>query len=128
MPSAQSFASIGWPSRLWCCLPHWAPPRLLRTCQNRSHARQQTSHRRHGNRRGSKDRLALQSRVDTGATTSSLHVEDYVIEDEAEEMADNVGRKIRFRMKNHDGESEWLESKIAKSLRRQNLGRSRRAL
>jgi len=58
--------------------------------------------------------LLFKARVDTGATTSSLHVEDYVIEDEAEEMVDNVGRKIRFRMKNHDGESEWIESKIAK--------------
>ncbi len=58
--------------------------------------------------------LHFKARVDTGATTTSLNVEDYVIEDEAEEMVDNVGRKIRFRMKNHDGDSEWLESKIAK--------------
>jgi hypothetical protein len=57
--------------------------------------------------------LLFKARVDTGATTSSLHVEDYVIKDEAEKMVDNVGRKIRFRMKNHDGESEWMESKIA---------------
>lgn len=58
--------------------------------------------------------LLFKARVDTGATSSSLHVEDYVIEDEAEEMSDNVGKKIRFRIKNHDGESEWLESKIAR--------------
>ncbi len=58
--------------------------------------------------------LLFKARVDTGATTSSLNVEDYVIEDKAEEMVDNVGKKIRFRIKNHEGESEWLESKIAK--------------
>ena len=57
--------------------------------------------------------LLFKARVDTGATTSSLHVEQYIIENEAEKMADNVGKKIRFRMKNHDGESEWLESRIA---------------
>ena len=57
--------------------------------------------------------LLFRARVDTGATTSSLHVEEFYIEDEAERMEDNVGKKIRFRMKNQDGESEWLESKIA---------------
>jgi hypothetical protein len=58
--------------------------------------------------------LLFKARVDTGATTSSLHIEDYVIKDEAEKMVDNVGRKIRFRIKSHDGESKWMESKIAK--------------
>jgi hypothetical protein len=58
--------------------------------------------------------LLFKARVDTGATTSSLHVEDYVIKDEAKKMVDNVGRKIRFRIKNYDGESKWMESKIAK--------------
>jgi hypothetical protein len=57
--------------------------------------------------------LLFKARVDTGATTSSLHVEDYVIENEAARMVDNVGKNIRFRIKNHDGESEWLKSKIA---------------
>jgi len=57
--------------------------------------------------------LMFPARVDTGATTSSLHVEDCKIEDEASQMAENVGKKIRFRIKNHRGESEWLERKIA---------------
>lgn len=57
--------------------------------------------------------IQFRARVDTGATSSSVHVEEYVIEDEAPEMADNVGKKIRFRITNQDGESEWLESKIA---------------
>ncbi len=57
--------------------------------------------------------LLFKARIDTGATTSSLNAEDWVIEDEAEEMADNVGKQIRFRVKNHDGKSEWIESRIA---------------
>ncbi len=57
--------------------------------------------------------LTFPARVDTGATTSSLHVEDCKIEDEASQMAENVGKMIRFRIKNHRGESEWLERKIA---------------
>ena len=57
--------------------------------------------------------LLFKARVDTGATTSSLHVEEFIIEDEAERMEDNVGKTIRFRLKNKDGESEWLKSRIA---------------
>jgi len=57
--------------------------------------------------------LLFKARVDTGATTSSLHAEDWVIEDEAEEMTDNVGKQIRFRIKNQNGKSEWIESRIA---------------
>jgi hypothetical protein len=57
--------------------------------------------------------MQFKARVDTGATSSSVHVEEYEIEDAAPEMADNVGKKIRFRITNQVGESEWLESKIA---------------
>jgi len=53
------------------------------------------------------------ARVDTGATTSSLHVEEWEVENGAEHMADNVGRTIRFRIINEQGESEWLQRKIA---------------
>ncbi|QDT00295.1 putative ATP-dependent zinc protease [Adhaeretor mobilis] len=60
----------------------------------------------------------LKSRVDTGAKTCSLHVEEWEIEDEVEnedirkEMKANIGKKIRFRIKSSKGESKWLERKI----------------
>ena len=57
--------------------------------------------------------LIFPARVDTGATTSSLHVEEAKVVDEASKMTENVGKKIRFRIKNHRGESEWLERRIA---------------
>lgn len=56
--------------------------------------------------------LDFEARVDTGATTTSIHVEEWAIENESERMEENVGKKIRFRMKNHKGESEWLETHI----------------
>lgn len=56
--------------------------------------------------------LDFKARVDTGATTSSLHVEEWKIEDEAESMADNVGKTIRIRLKNHRDESQWITRKI----------------
>ncbi len=56
--------------------------------------------------------LAFKARVDTGATTTSLHVEEWAIENESKVMAENIGKKIRFRMKNHRGESQWMETQI----------------
>ena len=56
--------------------------------------------------------LNFKARVDTGATTTSLHVEEWAIEDESPQMAENIGKKIRIRMKNHKGESQWIETQI----------------
>lgn len=56
--------------------------------------------------------LDFRARVDTGAMTTSIHVEEWAIEDESAEMNENIGKKIRFRMKNHKGESQWLESRV----------------
>ncbi len=56
--------------------------------------------------------LDFRARVDTGAMTTSVHVEEWAIEEESPDMVDNLGKKIRFRMKNHKGKSEWLESRI----------------
>lgn len=56
--------------------------------------------------------LTFPARVDTGATTTSLHVEEWSIEDPSETMAENVGKVIRFCIKNHEGQIEWLERKI----------------
>jgi hypothetical protein len=56
--------------------------------------------------------LEFRARIDTGATTTSIHVEEFEIENESPDMKENVGKKIRFRLKNHLGESDWLERKI----------------
>jgi hypothetical protein len=54
--------------------------------------------------------LEFQARVDTGARSCSLHVEEFVIDDEAESMNDNIGKEIRFRVTNHVGASQWIKS------------------
>lgn len=56
--------------------------------------------------------LEFTARVDTGATTSSIHVEEWKIADQAKEMTKNLGKKIRFLIKNEEGKSKWLERKI----------------
>ena len=56
--------------------------------------------------------LDFKARVDTGATTTSMHVEEWSIEDESPEMANNVGKPIRILVKNHRGESQWINSRI----------------
>jgi hypothetical protein len=57
-------------------------------------------------------KLEFQARVDTGAHTSSLLVEKVLIQDEADVMDDNIGKAIRFKIKNHEGASHWIESII----------------
>ncbi|MEM9354434.1 MAG: RimK/LysX family protein [Planctomycetota bacterium] len=56
--------------------------------------------------------LPLVARVDTGAKTSSIHFEDYSVEGGAERMEDNIGKRIRFRVRNKAGEAVWLEREI----------------
>jgi hypothetical protein len=56
--------------------------------------------------------LDFKARVDTGAASTSVHVEEWAIEDESPTMEENIGKKIRFRIQNHRGESQWLESQI----------------
>lgn len=57
--------------------------------------------------------LTFQARIDTGATRCSLHVVEWVIDDELPAMTDNLGKQIRFRMANRRGQTEWLTRDIA---------------
>lgn len=57
--------------------------------------------------------LPFAARVDTGAHSCSLHAENLEIKNESKKAVDNIGKPIRFLIKNEKGESEWVESKIA---------------
>ena len=57
--------------------------------------------------------ILFQARVDSGAKSCSLHVENIKIDKEGETMADNIGKVIRFQIKNGEGKKHWLESKIS---------------
>ena len=63
--------------------------------------------------------LKFRARVDSGAKSCSLHVEEIRIEDEstkeneAERMSENVGKVIHFQVKNGDKKTHILSSKIA---------------
>lgn len=61
----------------------------------------------------SESEISFAARVDTGATSTSLHVEDVKIENGSKRMVENVGKTIRFRVKNTLGETQWLKRKIA---------------
>ncbi len=52
------------------------------------------------------------ARVDTGATTCSIHYEAIEIEDAAESPQDNVGKRVRILIQNPDGDQEWINTKI----------------
>ena len=57
--------------------------------------------------------LPFPARVDTGATTCSIHYEEIEIEDAAEDPEDNVGKRVRMLIQNPNGEKEWINTKIA---------------
>jgi hypothetical protein len=61
--------------------------------------------------------LAFSARVDTGAKSCSLHVDKIEIENEAADPLQNVGRPIRFLIKNEAGESAWVETEIVGRVR-----------
>jgi len=61
--------------------------------------------------------LTFAARIDTGAKTSSIHTEKWEIKDPAPQPWDNVGKSIRFRIANEEGESEWIETTVASRVR-----------
>ncbi len=56
-------------------------------------------------------KLSFHARVDTGATTCSIHVVKMELDDEAEQKRDNVGKLLRFKVSNRKDEA-WLVAKI----------------
>ncbi|MEM9354435.1 MAG: RimK/LysX family protein [Planctomycetota bacterium] len=56
--------------------------------------------------------LKFEARVDTGAATTSVHVDKVVVEEASPEMKENVGKRVKFRIGNHKGRREWVVKKI----------------
>jgi hypothetical protein len=56
--------------------------------------------------------LPFPARVDTGATTCSIHYEELEIEDAAESPEENIGKRVRILIKNTDGDKGWISTKI----------------
>jgi hypothetical protein len=61
--------------------------------------------------------LPFPARVDTGATSCSIHCEAIKIKDAAPEPKDNVGKPVRILIKNSDGEEQWVKTKIAQRVK-----------
>jgi hypothetical protein len=56
--------------------------------------------------------LPLSARVDTGATSCSIHCEAVEIKDADPDPRVNIGKPVRFLIKHEDGQGEWVEAKI----------------
>lgn len=54
------------------------------------------------------------ARIDTGATSTSLHATDFMIIDGTDDYRDNVGKTINFLTISTDGEYKRMEAEIAK--------------
>jgi hypothetical protein len=61
--------------------------------------------------------LSFPARIDTGAETSSLHVEKIEIQDKTARRTKNVGKSVRFMLKGSDGKSQWVEGIVADAVR-----------
>jgi hypothetical protein len=61
--------------------------------------------------------LPFAARIDTGAKSCSLHVEKWEIKDPERQAVDNIGKSIRFQIKNDEGETEWIETIVAGRVR-----------
>jgi hypothetical protein len=61
--------------------------------------------------------LPFAARIDTGAKSCSLHVEKWEIKDPEKRPVDNIGKSIRFQIKNDEGETEWIETIVAGRVR-----------
>jgi hypothetical protein len=61
--------------------------------------------------------IAFPARIDTGANSCSLHVEELEIIDQVPGRRANIGKKIRFRIQGEDGQSKWIETRIADAVR-----------
>jgi len=61
--------------------------------------------------------LSFAARVDTGATTCSIHAIKWEIEDPVRRPPDNVGKPIRVLIKNEKGDEAWVDSVIASRVR-----------
>jgi hypothetical protein len=61
--------------------------------------------------------IAFPARIDTGANSCSLHVEEMEIINQVPGRRTNIGKKIRFRIQGADGKSEWIETRIADAVR-----------
>jgi hypothetical protein len=56
--------------------------------------------------------VPLPARVDTGATSCSIHCEALEIEDPHPDPRKNIGKPVRFLVKYGESEGKWVESKI----------------
>jgi hypothetical protein len=56
--------------------------------------------------------LRFAARVDTGANSCSIHVENLTVIGRSPRMQENVGKPVRFRITNRAGQLAWLERPI----------------
>jgi hypothetical protein len=61
--------------------------------------------------------LTFPARIDTGAQSCSLHIEKFEIKDQEDRRTRNVGKTIRFQLKDGDGKTAWVETKIVEAVR-----------
>jgi hypothetical protein len=57
--------------------------------------------------------LALPARVDTGATSCSIHCQKYMIKGAVANPKENIGKRVRLLISDKQGKAKWIQAKIA---------------
>jgi len=57
--------------------------------------------------------LTLEARVDTGAAVCSIHCDEIEFAQSSTKPKQNVNRPIRFLVTNRQGDSQWIETRLA---------------
>ena len=75
-----------------------------------------------------KSGISFAARVDTGAQGTSLHIEEWEIDGKSEKKAlkKNIGKQIRFRTHNRNGQDAWLEGLIVDTVLIKNAEKTER--
>jgi len=60
--------------------------------------------------------VTFTARVDTGAQSTSLHVEEIEVENGSDNPRENWGKKVRFRIQNQKGATAWIDSVIDRTV------------
>ena len=60
--------------------------------------------------------VELSARIDTGAASCSMHVEEIEVVDGVAAMRKNIGKEARLRIRDADGQDYWIDTKIVETV------------
>lgn len=70
--------------------------------------------------------ITFKARVDTGAKSCSLHIEEIHFDNPSKNMRKNINDMARFRIRDAEGKDHWIEEKIVCTVQVKTSGKKER--